>query len=81
MSDNKARHRDGEKLPPAGSREPRIKRCTLMLDSALLAVELVLMAVLFVANLAAYLGSGRRINLVVAILLGFGLLVLIAFGP
>ena len=52
-----------------------------MLDSALLAVELVLMAVLFVANLAAYLGSGRRINLVVAILLGFGLLVLIAFGP
>ena len=39
------------------------------------------MAVLFVANLAAYLGSVRRINLVVAILLGFGLLVLIAFGP
>jgi hypothetical protein len=50
-----------------------------MLDSALLAVELAVVAVLFVANVVVYLGSGRWINFVVAVLLGLGLLVLIGF--
>ena len=35
-----------------------------MLESALLAVELALVAALLIANLAAYLRSGRWINLV-----------------
>jgi hypothetical protein len=52
-----------------------------MLDSALLAVELALVAALLIANLAAYLRSGWWINLVVAVLLGLGLLILVAFRP
>ena len=55
--------------------------CALMLESALLAVELALVAALLIANLAAYLRSGRWINLVVAVLLVLGLLVLVAFRP
>ena len=43
-----------------------------MLESALLAVELALVAALLIANLAAYLRSGRWINLVVAVLLVLG---------
>ena len=52
-----------------------------MLDSALLAVELALVAVLLIAKVAAYLRSGRWINLMVAVLLGIGLLILVAFRP